>query len=200
MTIDILPDEVLLEIFNLYRQSFGNQRGFERAWNNKNGWFKLAHVCHNWRSIVLSSPSRLRLRLYFAPNSSTAAATLEYLSHLPIIVDYSKAPWDATIVSNWTSALSHPDRVCSIAIRGSPDNYTHQISEALDVPFPALENVLFQNMGRVDPIYLAPSFITSIQSLQHLRINGGSLQSFLPLSSVSTSLVDLSLSFCTIFA
>jgi hypothetical protein len=118
---------------------------------------------------------------------------------LPIIVDYSKAPWDATIVKNWTSALSHPDRVCSIAIMGSPDKYTHQISEALDVPLPALESVLFQDMGRVDPINLAPSFITSIQSLQHLRIDGGGFRDFLPLLSVSTSLVDLSLSFRTIF-
>jgi hypothetical protein len=52
VTIYNLPSEVLLEIFDQYRQSFVDQP--ERVWNNKNGWFKLAHVCHNWRCLVLA--------------------------------------------------------------------------------------------------------------------------------------------------
>jgi hypothetical protein len=91
-----LPDKVLLEIFDIYRLTYGNQSSSDRDWNNKNGWFELAHVCHNWRCVVLASPSRLRLRLYFAHDTPTRAVVLERLSHFSIIVDYRKVTWNAS--------------------------------------------------------------------------------------------------------
>ena len=87
VTIDNLFNNVLLEIFDLYWQTFGDQLSSERVWN-KNGWFKLTYVCRNhWRSVVLASPSQLRLRLYVAGKMPTRAVALECLSHFPVIVD-----------------------------------------------------------------------------------------------------------------
>ena len=83
--MDNLPDEVLLEIFDFYQQSLQDQPSYERVWNNRKGWFKLVRVCHNWRSVVLASPSRLQVRLHFTHNSPTRAVVLKRLSHLPII-------------------------------------------------------------------------------------------------------------------
>ena len=200
MTIKSLPDEVLLEIFDCYRRTFSDQLVSERVWNNKNGWFKLAHVCHNWRSVVLASPSRLRLRLYFASNTPTRAVALERLLHLPIIVDYSSVIWKGSAPKRFTSALRYPARVCRIAIRGSnktPDT----IAEALDIPFPALESLELHSMTMtgIERVIRSPSFMTSIQSLRHLRLEGMLLTSVLPFLSVTRSLVDLTLNIDKVF-
>ena len=190
MTIDNVPDEVLLEIFDLYRHTFGDPLSSERVWNNKNGWFKLAHVCHNWRSVVLASPSRLRLRLYFAGHTPTRAVVLKPLSHLPIIVDYSNVVWSASVRKLLVSALRYPDRVCRVAITG-PD----KITKVLDSPFPALESLELDCKG----LALPTPFMTSIRSLRHLRLVSSSLTPFFPLLSFTRALVDLTLSINTVF-
>jgi len=58
MTIDILPDEALLEIFNFYLVEES-----ERI----QPWLPLVHVCRTWRSIVLASPRRLDIRVFYTP-------------------------------------------------------------------------------------------------------------------------------------
>ena len=201
MTIQVgtLHDDVLLEIFDFYRQSLRDRRNHERVWNNKNGWFKLAHVCHNWRSVVLASPCRLRLRLYFTHDTPTRAAALQPLSRLPIIVDYSNVRWNAKVLRCLISALRYPDRVYRIAIKGSY-KYKHSaiISKALDSSFYALESLELRN-SRDSPafILLASRFMTSIQSLRNLQLDD--LSPILPqVLSFTTSLVDLTLNVFTI--
>jgi hypothetical protein len=194
---DVFPVEILLEIFDIYRQSFGDQL---RDWNSKNGWFKLAHVCHSWRSVILASPSRLQVRLYFAHNTPTRAVALECLSHLPIIVDYSKANWKASAPKRFVSALRYSDRVCKIAVRRSvksPDNL--KISKALDSPFPALESLEIDNSGTSQPILLPTSLTSSIRSLRQLRLAGACFTSLVSLSSATGALVDLTLKINTVY-
>ena len=199
MTIGNLPEEVLLEIFDLYRQSFCDQPSYERIWNNKNGWFKLAHVCHNWRSVVLASPSRLQVRLYFDHKTPTRAIVVERLSRLPIIVDYSNALGKAGTTKRFASALRYPDRVRRIAIQRYPSTF-NEISKAMDFPFPALESLELYETGRdfntgilVEPGFLPRSLTTSVGSLRHLRLVGAPFTSLLPLLPVTKALVDLTL-------
>jgi hypothetical protein len=198
MTINSLPNEVLLEIFDRYRHTFGDQLSSERVWNNKNGWFKLAHVCHNWRSVVLASPSRLRLRLYFASSTPTRAAALDRLSHLPIIVDYSYVVWKGGARKRLVSALRYPDRVCRIATSGW--GLYDRVTEALDRPFPALESLELQHSTSIECALQSPSFISSIQSLRHLRLDGMFLAPVFPLLSITRSLVDLTLNVEKVFS
>ena len=56
VNIGVLPDDVLLEIFDLYvvDLSMGGPRP---------DWHTLVHVCHRWRCVVFASPRRLRLEL-----------------------------------------------------------------------------------------------------------------------------------------
>lgn len=199
VTVDNLPGEVLLEIFDHYRQSFDHRKHSLRVWNNKNGWFKLAHVCHKWRCIVLASPSRLRLLLMFAESTPTRAAVLESLSHLPILVDYRKISWNAGAQTRFISALRYPNRVLGISIKGSRRHFD-KICQALDLPFPALTNFELHDMpGNVEPILLASSFMTSIKSLKHLRLANVQLSPLLPLLSVTRALVYLNLTIDTLF-
>jgi hypothetical protein len=161
-----------------------------------------AHVCHDWRSLVLAFPSQLQLRLYFADKTPTKAAVLDRLSHLPIIVDYCKVTWNARTQKRLISALRYPDRVRRISIRGSvayDDDESDRIFKVLDVSFPALERLELDNILNVERVLQSQSFMNSIRSLRHLQLDN---VCFIPLSSilsVTTSLVDLTLDIETLF-
>ncbi|KAI0253892.1 hypothetical protein BJV78DRAFT_137426 [Lactifluus subvellereus] len=118
-TIDILPEDVLLEIFDSCRQTFEQEPRYEWFWNSKNGWFKLAHVCRKWRCIVLSSSARLHVWLLFTLWRPPRAIMLTHLPPLPIVVDYSEAT--ALELENRAGAAltRYPNRACEITIRGS---------------------------------------------------------------------------------
>ena len=62
--IDILPDDVLLRIFDFYVD-------MGRLYVKKEieEWQTLVHVCRRWRGLVLGSPRRLNLRLWCTPIS-----------------------------------------------------------------------------------------------------------------------------------
>jgi hypothetical protein len=61
VTIDMLPDVALLEIFDC----FVKVREEDADWppTEIEAWHTLVHVCRTWRTIVLGSPHRLDLRL-----------------------------------------------------------------------------------------------------------------------------------------
>ena len=202
MAIDSLPSIVLLEIFDLYRHTFGDPISSERVWNNKNGWFKLSHVCRDWRSLVLASPSRLRLRLYFSDNTRTRAAVLIPLSHLPIVVDYCNVTWNAKTQKQLISALRYPDRVRRISIRGSEayiEDKSDKVFKVLDSSFPALESLELDNIFGVKRLLLSQSFMTSIRSLRRLMLDEVCFGSLYSMLSVTTSLVELTLDIDTLF-
>ena len=199
-----LPDEILLEIFDLYRRSFERQHNYERDWNNRNGWFKLAHVCHNWRCIVLASSTRLQLRLFFTDRTPTRAAVLAGLPPLPIIVAYHDVSVAWTVgrlgsENRLISALRYPDRVCKIALKITYSN-RNTITKALDCAFPSLEALELHNTG-VPAFSLPPTFLmTTAKSLRRLKLPGASLTSLTTLLSATTALVDLTLGINTVFS
>ncbi len=192
VTIAKLPIEILLEIFDFYRQTFGfdHQLNYERAWNNKNGWFKLAHVCRNWRSVVLTFSSQLRLRLYFTAQTSIRAAVLTALPPLPIVLDYLDVLWTFSLQNRLTSAPGYPTRVCRIAISVT-DSKT--IPKALNFAFPILESLELHITGiqryNFPPIFL----MTSSKSLRRLKIRSATLTPLVSLLLATTALVDLTL-------
>lgn len=57
-TINHLPGEVVLEIFDSYRQDVDP---YNHQWRGKHVWVILAHVCRKWRAVVFASASRLDL-------------------------------------------------------------------------------------------------------------------------------------------
>lgn len=139
------------------------------------------------------------MRLYFADSTPTNALALEYLSHLPIVIDYSGVSWNASSQDRLISALRHPDRVRGITIRCPQMLRTlNEIIESLNLPFPALEGLELENITTIGRILLATSLMTSIQSLRHLRLTGASVTSFFPLLSATRAIIDLTLSFDTV--
>ncbi len=57
MTINDLPDEALLEIFDFYRQDTDL---YDHLWWKKDyAWFNLAHAFRKWRAVMFASFSLL---------------------------------------------------------------------------------------------------------------------------------------------
>jgi hypothetical protein len=105
----MLPDDVLLEIFDSYlileSSRLGGKQGIE-------AWITLAHVCRRWRSVIFQSPHRLNLRLYCTPKT-LARDTLDIWPPLPLIIC---DPGDMRPPDDIIAALEHNDRVCQIQL------------------------------------------------------------------------------------
>jgi hypothetical protein len=168
-TIRSIPNEVLLEIFDSFRQSFQRDGDYERAWYSNKGWFKLAHVCREWRQVVLTSPSQLHVRLLFTEHRSGRAIAIRRLPPLPIIVDYRFGPSLAQTQHRMISALSYPDRVCQVAFSMYyiKSNHSSKLLAAMSQPFPSLKS-LELNRSSVDLEIPSPPPFLTVQT-PHLR-------------------------------
>ena len=109
ISIDVLPDDVLLSIFDSYPhdEDLGPDKR-TRAWQS------LIHVCRRWRSVIFGSPRRLDLRL-FCTESTRSRDMLDIWPALPLII---KSNWhhSARSVDNIAAALKCSNRVCYIQL------------------------------------------------------------------------------------
>src|SRR6267142_5583696 len=64
VTIDILPDDVLLKIFAFCMERMSGDRF--AAHMNERIWRRTIHVCRRWRRIIFASPRRLDLQILCA--------------------------------------------------------------------------------------------------------------------------------------
>ena len=124
MTIDILPDVALLEIFNFYVDE-----------KNIQVWHTLVHVCQKWRDIVFGSSRRLNLRL-LCKAGTPVRETLDVWPPLPIVVlDEGYEKWG---VGNITAALERNDRICRLGLHGVSSSQFERVLAVMQQPFPEL--------------------------------------------------------------
>ena len=139
LTIDDLPDDVLLEIFNSYvdRYQYLDFRQFSdhEIRMQIESWKSLVHVCRRWRYIVFASPRRLNLRLYYEPEKS-ARKSLDVWPAFPLLIQGIVSETSADDV---IALLEHSDRIRQIDLEcDSPWFYIDKLLTALQVPFPEL--------------------------------------------------------------
>jgi hypothetical protein len=133
--IDVLPDDVLLEIFDFYvdkRPSYLNKTRVE-------AWQSLVHVCQRWRNLVLGSPCRLNLRL--CCTRVTPMDTLDIWPALPLIIDSIMTSTSDTGTDNIIAALGQSSRICQVNLMDSKSPHMEQILTAMQVPFPELTDL-----------------------------------------------------------
>ncbi|KAH9059963.1 hypothetical protein EDB87DRAFT_681112 [Lactarius vividus] len=179
-SIEVLPDDVLLNIFDYYRAS------------SPLHWHRLAHVCRRWRRIVFASPRGLDLRLY-CKHGTPVLKTLDCWPALPIAVQYKGCPMlnppTPRDEDNIVAALKRSDRVCSINL-----TVTHSLLKKLgtiEEPFPELEDlVLLCRNGLPLPFPSNFRWGTRLRSLCLTRIYFPTLPDLL---SSCPNLVDLQL-------
>ena len=160
MTIDILPEDVLLEIFDFYLNPTRKDYGLE-------AWCTLVRVCRKWRNIVLESPLRLNLRIrcYL----TTPREKLGVWPAFPIVlVKYHQYPQPAWDMDNVTAAFEQNNRICQISLSGVPTLQMEEILAAMHKPFPVLTDLQlrsYHDTVSVDPDLFLGGSAPCLQSL-----------------------------------
>jgi hypothetical protein len=112
VTIDILPEDVLLEIFDHYVDPTRKEDRLET-------WCTLVHVCRKWQNVVLESPLRLNLRISCHP-ATPVREKLDIWPALPVALqqcdDFWRPEWD--VVDNVAAAGEQNHRICQIGLWG----------------------------------------------------------------------------------
>ena len=122
VTIAVLPDVALLEIFDFYVHGAL--------------WYRLVQVCRRWRNVVFGSPGRLGLRLY-CTTGTPVMKTLDVWPLLPIVINadcLGRTPETDNIIA----ALKHNDRICEFSLLYIS---SEKVLAAMQQPFPALTDL-----------------------------------------------------------
>jgi hypothetical protein len=180
VTIDMLPDLALLEIFYFY---MGQQI---------DAWQTLVHVCRKWRIVVFGSPHRLGLRL-LCSTSTPVREMLDVWPPLPIVImGECDENWG---VDNILAALEHYDRICELNLFPVASLQMEEVIAAMQQPFPALTCLeLEPDLYETQSVVIPASFLGgSAPRLRTLRLNSISFPGLPKLLLSATHLVHLDL-------
>ena len=138
-TVEVLPDNVLLEIFDHWQDRLSSA-GWEHPWE----WHRLVHVCQKWRGrVVFSSLRRLDLRL-FCSNGTPVKETLRFWPQLPIVMRYGgflgSKPTSPEEEENLLTTLRQPDRIFEIWLTITA-LLSDQLGAEMQTEMPSLETL-----------------------------------------------------------
>jgi hypothetical protein len=162
----MLPEDILLEIFDFYRLDAMRQPR-QLPWK----WHRLACVCRKWRYAISMSPRRLDLRIlceYGAPIGSI----LRSWPTLPLVARFN-ASRKSTIPRNVMVALRRPDRLCQIDL-DITSSMTGPIVEMVQKPCQALESIRITVNDTTRPSILVhnPFLGGSAPHLREIKLDG----------------------------
>ena len=182
----MLPDDVLLVIFDLYVKEI-------EVTNHERAWQTLVHVCPRWRSVVFGSPRFLNLRLVCG-SKTLARGTLDVWPALLLVVRCLKDVSEKS-VDSIVAVLERGNRVCQIELNASSLHFQN-VSAAMQKPFPELTQLKLSSFGpdRTVPV-LPDSFLGgSAPRLRILTFHGVPFPGLPKLLLSATRLVTLRLS------
>ena len=162
----MLPDDVLLEIFNFHGYLDVQSFGVEGA----QAWQTLVHVCRRWRCIVFGSPRHLNLQLVCTKRTPTRDM-LDVWPAFPLIVSY--LDYDIGSVDNLIAAIECSDRVYRISLSWRLE--LDIILAAMQQPFPELTDLHLASYDEFNkPVTVVPdSFLGgSAPCLESLWLGG----------------------------
>jgi hypothetical protein len=169
VTIDMLPDVALLEIFDCYVNEAREEDQYLFG-DQMQAWDTLVNVYRKWRTIVLESPRRLDLRL-LCTTETPVKEMLAVRPPLPIIIRHFG---QITLMDNIIVALQHNDRVCQIRLWKVTNSQLEEALAAMEQPFPALTDlaIWFDDWCKDAPAVVPRSFLGgSAPRLQRLELN-----------------------------
>ncbi|KAI9453335.1 hypothetical protein F5148DRAFT_479661 [Russula earlei] len=170
VTIDMLPHDVLLDIFDFCQMEPTLPYNVYFSWE----WLYLVHVCRRWRQVIFTSPQRLSLQLVCTPRTP-ARETLGIWPPLPIIVEQMsrRYPESDAYEDNLVAALELHDRVRVILVSDLTSSLFEKFVAAMVEPFPALTtlSLALGSAGVASP--LPEAFLGgSAPRLQRLDLQG----------------------------
>jgi hypothetical protein len=154
VTVDMLPDVALLEIFDHYVSG---------EWIEE--WITLVHVCRKWRDAVFGSPRRLNL-LLFCGSRTPVREMLDVWPSLPIVVGVYDV--DIEDDDNIIATLEHNERIYEIDLLFVPNFPSEVVLEMVQQPFPALTRLRLRQSDDDETVPVVPdSFLGG--SAPHLQ-------------------------------
>ena len=192
VTIDVLPDDVLLLIFHFDRVTCLNLLGdVNRLWHMSWSWHRLVHVCQRWRSAVLASPNFLDLRLICGPGTRVELTAI--WPPFPVIIrDMDSCPMPEDY--DFDAAIVYHDRVCEIDLHLTRSQL-QRLAPAMQEKFPALININLHAVGYDKrPAALSDGFLGgTAPRLQSLELESIPFPGLPNLLLTATELVHLTL-------
>lgn len=185
--IDLLPDELLLGIFDHIRRS-GIKLELSRlpVWK----WHVLVHVCRRWRYIIFTSPLSLDINL-LCTYGTPVGKYLACWPALPIVVDYDC--WrELAPEANIISALGHHDRISQIKLNLSRSLWS-RVANTMQESFPLLTFLSISIMGGKGANLPRGFLGGSAPSLREIRFHGIHTIALQNLLSYTRGLVKLEL-------
>jgi hypothetical protein len=177
--IDVLPDDVLLEIFDFYVKT------------GREAWQSLVHVCRRWRILVFRSPRRLNLRLFCKPKAlAPARDTLDVWPALPLVIKGSMIYSDTYVVA----LLGQSNRVCEVNLFDLVGWKLEEVLASMQVPFPELTYLQLRSQKHETLPAIPDSFLGgSAPRLRHFELFGIPFPGLPNLLLSATHLVELHL-------
>ena len=184
MSISVLPDEILLGIFDFCASEHQVEKGDIEAWQ------LLVHVCRRWRRIVFGSPCRLNLRLV-GTSKTPVRDTLDVWPTLPLLIDDNGRLAEG--LDNIIAMLEHRNRVSQIKLRFRSSLLLEKIMAAMQLPFPELTHLVLSSYSET-VLVIPDSFLaTSAPRLRHLSLKHFLFPALPNLLLSAAHLVDLHL-------
>jgi hypothetical protein len=206
VTIDILPDDVLLHIFLIDGQEYHEPSSIyfvELEDYNRLGclrwtWHRLVHVCRRWRSIVFASPNYLDLRLIWRPMTPMKLTSI--WPPFPIIITNAFDGFDSYVPEDYDfdAAIVHPNRVREIHLFDPTKSLFQRLASAtwMQEQFPVLTRltlVAFIDISSQAPV-LPDGFLGgSTPRLRSLALTSIIFPALPKLLTFATHLVHLAL-------
>ncbi|KAI0275735.1 hypothetical protein BGY98DRAFT_37853 [Russula aff. rugulosa BPL654] len=177
VSIHILDDNSLLNMFYLYRPSFLGEdevhldrlEGGRERWDRGRWWYQLAHVCQRWRNLILGSASYLRLSIV-CTIGTPVESMLAHSPPLPLTIDYRSDDISAEDEEGILLALEQRHRVRHIRL-SLPPQILRKLVIAIDEEFPILEYLIVDSLTNESTALMLPGTLQA-PSLRHLKLEG----------------------------
>jgi hypothetical protein len=186
VTIDILPDDVLLEIFSFY----------VAMKLNAGAWRALIQVCQRWRGIVFVSPRRLDVRLVCSARTRVEDILAAW-PNLPLLVlrDSGSGLSRRESADNIIAALRYKTHVCQIELNGDSSYLLRKIAGVMQESFPVLTHLEIRLLDDAESAVAFPDDFLgrSVASLRSCTLKSIAFPGIWKLLLTADRLVDLCL-------
>ena len=153
VSVNILPDDVLLLIFHFDRVTYLDGLGdVDPLWLLSWRWHRLVHVCREWRSVVFASPKFLDLKLVCNP--WTRVELTGIWPPLPVIIRHT-VDWPMPEDYDFDAVISLHNRVSQIHLLDLTSSQLQRLASTMQKPFPVLIHLLLDFLGHYS--YPAPA-------------------------------------------
>jgi hypothetical protein len=163
--IDMLDDNSLLKVFCHYRLEDVD------GWYLRLTWWKLAHICRRWRSLIFGSSSFLDTCLLLT-NGNTSIDSLAHLPLLPFVIDFSNitTTWVRKDEESILAGLQQRGRVRRAVFRALSPSLRACLG-AMSGLFPLLEYLSLLSTTEEEASLVIPDTFRA-PILRHLALRG----------------------------